>query len=160
VEALAGLLSAIEQSWIAAGLRSARYTYPVVNALHILALGGLVGAIAALDLRILGAGRRVPLAPLARYLAPFAAVCLALAVTTGLLLFSVRAREYATNPAFLLKLVLVGAATLQALAFSRSAAFARLRDGASPGARARLGAAASLLLWAAAVLAGRFIAFL
>ena len=135
-------------------------TYLFVNAAHIAALGGLVGSIVALDLRLLGAFRDVPLAIIGPFLSRMAAWGLGLAVLTGFLLFSVRPGEYAENTAFLCKVGLVAVATANAWSVH---AGRRWRDAlaaghASPGLRVQ--AASSLALWLAAVVAGRWIGFL
>ena len=48
----------------------------------------LVGAVAALDLRLLGRGAALPLAPLSAHLLPLAWVGFALSTATGLALFA------------------------------------------------------------------------
>lgn len=154
------LLGAIEGSTIAALLRVSRQAYPVVNALHIMSIGSLFGAILALDLRLLGAARSIPAAPLARYLPRVAGSGLVLAVLTGLLLFSVQPFDYIENRAFLLKVMLVALGTLHALIVHASAAWRRLASGAAPiDGRLKASAALSLAIWTAAVFSGRFIAF-
>ena len=85
-----------------------------------------------------------------------AATGLALAAITGGLLFSVRAREYAGIGFLQLKLVLVVAGTLGALALHRAHGF--LLESAS-NSRLAGHAALSLLCWPAALLCGRLIAF-
>jgi uncharacterized SAM-binding protein YcdF (DUF218 family) len=66
-----------------------------------------VGAIIPLNLRLLGVWRSVPQADLIRVLLPAAIVGLALAVSAGAMLFSVRAQEYAAIGLFQAKLVLI-----------------------------------------------------
>lgn len=48
------LLQAIEQLAPARELRASFYAYPLVNALHILAVGALLTSVILMDLRILG----------------------------------------------------------------------------------------------------------
>ena len=154
-----GLLAA---SPLAAALKDARYAYPVANAIHIMALATLFGAILALDLRLLGVARAIDLRTLARYLPRVAGSGLALAVLSGLLLFSVQPFDYVGNGAFLLKISLVALGTLHALWLHRTAAWRELVDGTGPigvGAGLRASATLSLSIWIAAILAGRFIAY-
>lgn len=145
---------------MAAAIRASPTLYPLVNAAHILGLGLLIGAAATLDLRLLGAFGRHEIAALGPPLRRVAAAGLALAALTGLLLFSTRPHAYAENPAFLAKLALVGFGLANAGAIHLGGAWRRaLASGAaSPGLRA--GAALSLLCWAGALLAGRWIGFL
>lgn len=150
---MTGLLEVLEASAPAAYLRGSFVAYPLVNAAHILAIGALVTCAALMDLRLLGMGNSVAVATVIAYLRPIAMLALLLAVATGLLLFSVRPLEYADNPAFRVKLLLVIAATANALVFSL------LHDQIALPYRRAL-AALSLALWPAAVVAGRFIGFL
>ncbi len=157
---LTELLGALEGSGVAAALRASRLAYPVVNALHILAIGTLFGSILALDLRLMGVARSIPVRPLARYLPRVAAAGLGGAVATGLLLFSVQPFDYVGNRAFLLKIALVGLGTTHAWAVQASGSWRRLANIAGPiDGRLRASAALSLTVWTTAVLAGRFIAF-
>lgn len=148
------LLAAIEGSTLAQHLRWSRYTYPLVNAAHVVGLAALFGAILPLDLRLLGLFRDAPLAALARVLRPVAAAGLALAVLSGLALFSAGAVGYAATPLFWIKmgLVALGAGNALLLAGPRLLA-------ASPG-RQRLAGAASLATWLAVIVAGRWLGYL
>ena len=142
-----------------AWLRGSVPAYALVNAGHILGLGLLVGAIAALDLRLLGAFRTVAVAPLAGMLERVAGAGLILALVTGLLLLSVRPAAYLANPAFLAKLALVAAGVLNAGLLRMSRDWRGLSDGAPVTRRIRLAAAVSLVIWVSAVICGRWIAF-
>ncbi len=140
-------------------LRQSPVAYPLVNALHILAIALVAGPILVLDLRILGAFPGIPAAHLARPLARTAAVGVGLAVLTGALLFSTRPTGYLANPAFLLKVALVGLGILNALVIRATPGWRRLLAGAEPGGLVRTLALASAAIWIAAILAGRWIAF-
>ena len=153
------ILAAIAQSPVAHALKSSRYVYPVVNAVHILGLATLFGSILALDLRLLGGFRSVPAQPVARFLPRIAAIGLSVAIVTGALLFTVEPQDYAANPAFLAKAALVGVATAHALYVHRTRAWQSLAQSGDIGSGLRVSAAVSLTLWTAAILAGRFIAF-
>jgi len=148
------LLEALVASPPAQYLRFARWGYAAVNTAHVLGIALLVGAILPLDLRLVGLWRSVPLEPLARILVPVAATGLALAATTGVLLFITRADEYAALGLFLVKLGLIAAGTVHALALQHGPGLANL----SPG-RLRLAGATSLSLWLAALVSGRMLAF-
>jgi hypothetical protein len=147
------LLAAIEASPPAAALRASFYAYPLVSAVHVLGAGGLVAAVLLLDLRLLGAFSAVPRQPFMVLMRRAALSLFALAAVSGMALFTVQARDYAANPAFLAKLALVAAAALN------FALLAPRHDEEHPTLRARTGAALSLLLWPCALVAGRFIGF-
>nr|WP_246603026.1 DUF2214 domain-containing protein [Falsiroseomonas tokyonensis] len=144
----------------AVALRGSVTFYLLVNAAHVLGLGLLVGAIATLDLRLLGAFRAAPVAVLAPPLVRVAGVGLGLAALTGLALFSTRPGTYLENPAFLAKLALLALAVLNlALLHAGRPWRAALAGGAVAG-RLRVAAAVSLAAWLGALLAGRWIGFL
>jgi hypothetical protein len=126
-----------------------------VNATHIIGIALLFGAVATLDLRLLGAFRGQQLAELGPPLQRVAAAGLLLAALTGALLFTTRPTAYAGNPAFLLKLGLVGLGAANALLLHRRGLWRRaLASGEAPLAL-KAAALVSLLSWIAAVLAGR-----
>lgn len=155
---LPDLLAAIERLPVAGALKASFYAYPLVNALHILSIGMLVGAVVLMDLRILGLARGVEREPFLHLMRVTAALAFPVAVLTGLALFSVRAGEYAANPAFQAKLALLVLAGLNFGAFRRIAAPAAAGAPYPPAARAL--AALSIVLWLAVLVAGRFIGFL
>lgn len=141
---------------VAQTLRGARWSYAAVNAAHILGIALLIGAIVPLNLRFLGLWRSVPHQALTRVLIPVAAVGLTLAILAGLLLFSVRAREYAGIGFLQAKLALIAIGLLSALALHR--AHGDLLETASDR-RLAVHAAVSLLCWIGALACGRLIAF-
>ncbi|HYG44420.1 MAG TPA: DUF2214 domain-containing protein [Bordetella sp.] len=144
----------------AALLRHWDTAYLLVNAAHICAIGVLLGTIAALDLRLLGTARALPLSAAAPYLARMAAAGLLLAVLTGAWLFSVQPAQYLGNTAFQAKLALVALGSLNALWLHAGRSWPRILADAPVPASARLHAALSLLLWPATIVAGRWIGFL
>lgn len=149
------LLLALERSGAAEALKASFYVYPVVNAVHIAAVGALFASVVLIDLRVLGALASVEPRAFIALMRRVAFLGFGLAVLTGLALFSVRASEYAAMPVFLAKLGLILAAGLNFLLFLRLAG-----DGAPPvPAAACASAVASILLWAAVLLAGRFVGF-
>ena len=154
------LLGLIAQSSVAEALKASQFVYPLVNALHILALATLFGSIAVLDLCILARARADFLAPLAHIVPPIAGSGLVVAAASGLLLFSVQPFDYAANPAFRLKLVLVLAGAIHAAVLHATPDFRRLLATGRSSVALAVSAAFSLLVWMAAIFAGRFIAFL
>lgn len=153
-------LDALAALPVAAWLRGSAVAYPLVNAAHIGAIGLLLGAIVTLDLRLLGLFRRHPLAHLGPPLRRVAATGLLLAAATGALLFSTRPLAYAENPAFLAKLGLVALGVLNVAILHRGPHWRRAVEGGPVHGSVRVAAAVSLLAWAGAVVAGRWIGFL
>ncbi|HEY8608468.1 MAG TPA: DUF2214 domain-containing protein [Noviherbaspirillum sp.] len=152
LQAIAGWSGAVflQEYWIA---------YLVVNAAHILGIGLLLGAILPLDLLLLRARHARDLPVLGPFLVRAAATGAALAVTTGLWLFSVKPMEYAGNRAFLFKAALLLLAACNIALQHRGEGFdAALRSG-RPSARVRILVAASAVLWLSILFAGRWIGF-
>lgn len=154
---MAEILSGIEQLGLVRALKASFIAYPIVNALHILSIGVLLTSVLLMDLRIVGAFSSIPPAPFAALLRRTAFVAFAGAVVTGLLLFSVRASEYAAMPIFLAKMALIFLAGLNFLAF---AILTRGKDDLAAGTTATALAILSLVLWISVLFAGRFIGFL
>lgn len=148
-------LQAIEQLQPVRLLKSSFVAYPVVNALHIAAIGTLFGSVLLMDLSVLGVIRSVPRERLVSLLKRVALAAFVLAFLTGLALFSVQATNYVRNPAFLMKLGLIVLAALNFFAFM---ALDRKSQETSPALDTL--AVASILLWSGVLLAGRFIGFL
>jgi hypothetical protein len=158
LESLAGALSASELSH---ALRVSIWLYPLVNTAHVVGIALLFGAIAPLDLRLLGCWRSVPLAPLARTLVPVAAAGLVLAMATGALLFATRPLDYIGEPLFGAKLALLGVAVLNALLLRRSPHWRLAGVATDAGVRPawRVAGLASLVLWLGVITAGRLIGY-
>nr|WP_267956628.1 hypothetical protein [Halomonas sp. MCCC 1A17488] len=135
-------------------MRLSRWGYAAINALHVLGIALLIGAIVALDLRLLGWRQHLALRELGRLLQPVALVGLVLAMTTGSMLFLADPAGYAGMPLFRLKLVLVALGLANALLLNLGPGLAQ----ATPR-RLLVAGTLSLLLWPAVLLAGRFLAF-
>lgn len=149
-------LAAIEATSLATYLRGARWGYAAVSGTHVFGIALLVGAIIPLDLRLAGLWRSIPHTALARVLVPVAASGLALAIASGLALFSVRAGEYASLDVFGIKLALVGTGLAAALAIHLRHGF--VMTGITERT-ARTHAVLSATCWLGALACGRLIAF-
>lgn len=151
----------IERSPLAAAMRQEPWLYPSVEILHIWGFVVLVGSIAMLDLRLLGISRQLSVRQLSRHLLPWTWGALVLIVPTGLLMFIAHAGDFLANPAFALKLVLIFAAALNAVAFHLGSfrSVERWDRGATPPA-ARVHATLSLIIWMGVIACGRLLAYL
>ena len=154
-------LAAIQELPFAAALRSGRWSYAAVNASHIVGIALLFGAIVPLDLRLTGLWRSIPIRTLARVLVPVAAAGLVLAMVAGLLMFSIRAVQYAGTTVFQIKLVLILCGVANALLLRRALEWEAAQDavGVAPPLRLRLAGCSSIALWLAVIACGRAIAF-
>ena len=134
--------------------------YLLTNALHIVAIGLLVGCILPLDLRLIGFFRAVPLAVIGPFLSRVAATGVILAILTGLWLFSVKPREYLGNAAFLWKMALLALALINVVLQHRSRLFHLALAGGDIHLSVRLVACCSAILWLSVLVAGRWIGFI
>lgn len=151
------ILAGLEAFEPISALRFSRWAYAFVNISHVFGIALLVGGALPLSLRLLGLWKGVPRAGIVHVLAASAATGLGLAVVSGFTLFATRATEYASNPAFQVKLVLV-------LLGGCSAVLAHKRYGwdletGSEGSARRIGVV-SCLCWIGALVSGRLIAFI
>ncbi|MCY3703758.1 MAG: hypothetical protein OXG16_13895 [Rhodospirillales bacterium] len=151
-----GLLAALEGTALAQALRGSRWFYAGVNAAHIFAIALLIGSIIPLNLRLFGVWRGISREAVVRVLAPVAASGLILALITGPLLFSVRAREYSDVGFLQLKLAFITVGVLSALALCRAHGF-QLKD--APRGHLAGHAVVSTVCWLGALVCGRLIAF-
>jgi hypothetical protein len=137
---------------------STRWVWPVLEALHFLGLALLLGATGVLSLRVVGFYKTMPGGPLRRFI-PWALVGLALNVVTGMLFFIGMPFFYVYNLDFHFKIAAVVLAGATLLLYSSNAC--RSCDALEPGQDAPLGAkvlaAASLVLWTAVIVLGRYM---
>jgi len=157
---LAEWLQALAATAPADFFRDSTSAYTALNAAHIFSIGLVVGSIVTLDLRLLGLFRGVPLEGIAVPLTRVAAAGLLLAIMTGFVLFSVRPVAYAQNPAFLAKVALVALGAGNVLLLHMGRAWTEAMAGGEIADSVRAAALRSILIWMAAVLAGRWIGFL
>jgi hypothetical protein len=152
-------LSALEATVLARALRDSVWTYPLINAGHILGVALLVGAIVPLDLRLLGAWPSASLPPLWKVLTRTAAAGLVLAIGCGFLLFIARATEYAASSLFLAKMAVVGAGTANALAMRMIPPDGLRPAVEKPPKRVQIAGGVSLAAWLAALTLGRLVGY-
>ncbi|HKY09891.1 MAG TPA: hypothetical protein VJQ55_16695 [Candidatus Binatia bacterium] len=149
--------AALESTALATSLRNSVWSYPLVNAAHILGVALLVGSIVPLDLRLLGAWRSAPVAPLWNILTRTAGAGLILAAIFGTLLFITRATEYVSSNLFAMKMIAISLGAVNALAL-RMAFQARSNEWKLPF-RLRFAAGFSLAAWVSALTLGRLVGY-
>jgi hypothetical protein len=135
------------------------FGYSGILFLHTFGLAVVVGVSIAVDLRLLGAASRISITamrPLFRYL--WLGFCVN--AISGAMLFAADAPRKAANPMFELKLALVAIGVAVMAVIERrllQTEFGASSTGSPP--RLRVLATASLLIWAAAIAAGRLVAY-
>ncbi len=122
--------------------------------LHVGGTAVFFGAIVLLDLRLLGLlGRDIALDALARIVLPITHWSFAITVASGALLFLYDPIQTGSHSWFLPKLLLLGAAVLNASVFSLPKTIGLRRIGGGMLTRhARLAGALSLVLWAGVIM--------
>jgi hypothetical protein len=142
-------------------LRESDVVFPVIETFHVLAITLIAGTIVTVDLRVGGLiFRDQPLSRITRALLPYTWYGFAIMVVTGLPLFAAEAAKLYGNPAFRVKLLLLGLAGLNALLFHLTV-YGRLHEQYQHGAAplpARMFAAVSAVLWSGVIVSGRLIA--
>jgi hypothetical protein len=153
------MFEALQNTGMSTWIREANtlMAFPGILTLHTMGLGVLVGAAAVLDLRLLGMGGRVPLAPM-RELFRLMWIGFVINAVTGTLLFAADAVRRGTSVFFLAKLLLVASGVVTMVLIKRNV-FGPQADPIKPSATAKRLALASLLIWAAAITAGRLLAY-
>ena len=128
--------------------------YPTLLFFHTLGLAFSAGPSVAVDLRILGFARRLPLPPLDAF---FKVIWIAVAVNaaSGAVLFASDATAKLANPAFMVKMTCVLIAIIVTVMIRRRV----FSDSLSIDGTSRLLAAASIICWFGAITAGRLMAY-
>ncbi len=155
-----GLLQWIESASFSVWLRESPsiWAYPTMMFVHTVGLSFSVGPSVAMDLRLLGFARRVPIAPLEAF---FKVIWLGFWVNaaSGVLLLAANATTKLTNPLFYVKMTLVFAAmTVTAVMHRRVFRDPALAAMPVPGL-GKLLAIASIVCWFGAITAGRFMTY-
>jgi hypothetical protein len=127
--------------------------------LHAVGMGMAVGANAVLDLRLLGAAPRLPLAELKSVFRPMW-IGFAINAASGVALFVAAAAETGIKPVFYLKLSLILLALLIASRIRRLVFGDQAKPDAPIPQQVKILAATSLVLWTGAIVTGRLMAYI
>jgi len=154
------LLASIEGSALAVWTRESPsiWAYSTILTLHTFGLAIVAGANAVIDFRLLGVAPRIPVAALGP-LFPIMWWAFALNFVTGILLFMADATTKAGQRVFYVKLAMIALAFLVTLAVAKSLRRDADAIAAAIPANLRMLAMLSLLLWTAAIVAGRLLAY-
>ena len=135
-----------------------RWVWPLVETAHFLGLILLLGTVGALNLRILGFLKRLPVGPLHRFV-PWGIAGLAINVATGFMFFIGMPFFYVFNTYFQAKILVIVIAGVNLLLHCTGVFrnWDRLGAGEDAPAFAKLIAASSLVLWVVIVVIGRYI---
>ena len=126
---------------------------------HFMGLVMIIGAVGALDLRMLGFAKQIPIASLHR-LVPWALAGFAVNVTTGVLAFIGMPEFYTYDLAFWIKILAILLLGLNAAAFYLTDTFhvvEKMGPGEDAPRPAKIIAVTSLVLWFGVITLGRYI---
>lgn len=145
-----------EHSAVGEAIRASSWLFPVVESFHLLGLVVIGGSVLVVDMRLLGLGlRNQPVAQLARDAQRWLVGSLAVMLTSGALLFLSEATKCYYSPAFRVKMI----SLLLAILFTflvRS----KVTGADQPSQlQSKLVALASVTLWSAVGVGGRWIGF-
>jgi len=134
----------------------------MLNVAHIFGISSLFGAVLALDLRLLGMWRSVPVEALARPVIPIATAGFLLAVLSGVCMLTTNGTEYVGNPFLVVKFMAIGAGVINVAAINLLPAWRTRNAGPRSIADERqltAAGAVSLVCWVTAITAGRMIGY-
>lgn len=159
---LSNAIHALYESPLPTALRESEYAFPVIQTIHVLGVAAMAGTIALVDLNVLGVvlrGQR-PARTVADVL-PITWIGFALAILSGTALFAAQSEKIWGNTFLQLKFVLLLIAGLNVIVFHTTTrkTIEGWSDTVAPPIGAKASAAASLLLWALVIAAGRYIAY-
>ncbi|HXG89928.1 MAG TPA: DUF6644 family protein [Vicinamibacterales bacterium] len=146
-----------EATWIGEAIRGSLWLFPVIEAVHLLGLCVLGGAVLIIDLRLLGLGlRNHPVAQLTRDIRPWLIGSLVVMLSTGTALFLSESIKCYYNTSFWVKITTLPIALLFTFAIRNRIAS---REGLATTATSKLVGAISLTMWFVVAAAGRWIGF-
>jgi hypothetical protein len=153
---LASLENSAFGSWVRES--SSLWAYPTILFMHTVGLGFLVGLNVAIDLRILGVAKKLPLAPFERF---YGVMWLAFWINTlsGTALLIADATTKLTNRVFYIKMGCIFLAVISMVLIRRRVFRNVAIDRETLATSVRALAVASLVLWAGAITAGRLMAY-
>ena len=154
-ESWIGFFEWCEATFLGTVVRESIWLFPIIEAVHLVALCVMGGAILLVDLRLLGAGltgQRPSV--LARHVRPWLLAGLAVMLSTGVLLFLSEAIKCFYNTSFWVKMTTLPVAIAFTFLVKN-----RALDGLDTSARSRLLGALSIALWFTVAAAGRWIGY-
>ena len=160
-----GAFGALEASGLGQAMRQWLWLYPAVEIVHIVGIGLLFGSIVVFDLRLLGFSRNIPVKKLAAHVLPWSIAAFVLIVPSGLLMFTAHATEFIDSEVFVIKMLLILAAGVNAGLFHTiTFRTADVWDSDEmrklpPPPSARLAGGLSLVIWIAVIACGRLLAY-
>lgn len=152
----------LEATSVSRAVTAHSWIWPTCETLHFVGLALLFGNVGVLDLRLLGALKRLPVAPLSR-LVRWGVLGFVINLLTGIVFFVGAPSQYVANLAFAFKLIFMALAAVNLAVFYVSGVartVVRLGRGEDAPASAKIIAATSLFLWIGVMFWGRMLPFI
>ena len=155
-------LEALEALPFADAIRTSIWWFPAIETIHVLAIVFVLGSIARVDLRLIGAiSRDRPITHVSEEMLPWTWASFVIAAISGSALFTAQAVRYVDTIYFDMKMILIIAAGINMLYFefvTKKTAMRWDRKARPPGI-VRFAGALSLVLWLGVVTTGRIIGY-
>jgi hypothetical protein len=142
-------------------MRDIFWMWPFMENLHFMGLCALFGGLLAIDLRVIGICRFIPMKA-ALTLIPYVIGAFSINLITGIFFFCGDPYRYYYNTAFQWKMALIVLAGVNALWFwfGEHEKLSRLADGEQADFAAKVIAMISLAIWVGVIILGRLIPYL
>lgn len=154
------LVRALSSVHPVADLMRTKWGWPAAESIHFIGLSLLIGCIGLFDLRLLGVGKRIPVAALHK-LIPWGLAGYGINIVSGLGFLMTEPDQYIYNPSFHFKLLFMGIAGVNALSFYLLL-YRKVTSRDAPDDTPRLAkviAATSLCMWIGVIVGGRLLTF-
>lgn len=162
MHALYGFCNWLNGTSSSTAIRESILLFPVIEGIHLLAIGVSAGMIALTDLRLLGVTmKKDPASKVLHSILPFTIGGFVVVFITGLCLFWAEPAKSYRNPWFRFKLLFLLLAGLNAL-FFHLGIYRRMNlwdNDPLPPMKARVAGALSLVIWATVIWLGRQFAY-
>ena len=146
-----------EGTWLGSIIQQSKWSFALIETVHIMALAVLLGSFLIVDLRLFGLGmQQLTVAEVAGQFAPTSWVSFVVMVATGIPMYLSEAVRLSSSAPFFYKMMFLCLALLFHLTVHRSAT----NSGNAGTGLAKIAAGLSLVCWLAVALAGRAIAYL
>jgi hypothetical protein len=146
----------LESLWVGNAIRQSLWLFPVIEAIHLLGLCLLGGAVLVVDLRMMGVGIRQSISEVAREARPWLIIAITVMLATGIPLFLSEAIKCYYNTSFWVKITTLPFAILYAFTIRDRVA---KKSATEATATTKVVALVSIALWFTVAAAGRWIGF-
>ncbi|MGR3200366.1 MAG: DUF6644 family protein [Paracoccus sp. (in: a-proteobacteria)] len=156
-------LAELERTPVAIWVRMVPHAYPLLESLHILGIGMLIGGAIVVDLRLMGlGGGHVPVTMVTRNVLPLCFIGFAAAAISGGLMFTGIARAVGLSAAapWKLGLILISGVNILIFHFGIYRSVDAWEQAAVPPWPARVAGALSMISWIGVLVAGRYLAYI